>query len=246
MSITILSWNIWGGLHLPEILSYLDEIKPDIIGLQEAIEEEDGSNNIALEIAKHLSYHCAFTRVHPVDADVIYPGMNPRRVMLCNAVLSKFPIISSTEYTLTPEKARKAIEAVVDIDGSQLHIISTHLVHTHQQPSVLQRTQAEELIRAIPKTQTVLMGDMNATPDSETIAVLKRSLVNADPSPYPKPTWSISPQGCPTCHPESVCMRLDYIFTTPDLNIQSFAIGDSRGSDHLPIIGRVSGLGERV
>lgn len=246
MPITILSWNIWGGLHLPEILSYLDNAKPDIIGLQEAIEEKDGSNNLAQAIAEHLSYHCVFTRVHPVDADVIYPGMQPRRVTLCNAVLSRFPITSSKEHELSSEKTRKAIEAVVDLGGERLHVVSTHLIHTHQQASAIQREQAEHLCKLLPRTRTVLMGDMNATPDSETISVLLQSFSNADGDPYPKPTWSIYPQGCPTCHPESVCERLDYLFATPDIDIQSFEIGDSRGSDHLPIIGRVSGTEERA
>lgn len=50
--VKVVSWNIWGGQHLPEILDFLLEFKPDIICLQEVIQDLDGKNNTAETIAR--------------------------------------------------------------------------------------------------------------------------------------------------------------------------------------------------
>ena len=77
------------------------------------------------------------------------------------------------------------------------------------------------------------MGDFNATSDSKTILKVKESFIDVDSNN--EPTWSVYPEGCVTCNPQKIDIRLDYIFTTKDIKTHSYRVEDSKGSDHLPI-----------
>lgn len=77
------------------------------------------------------------------------------------------------------------------------------------------------------------MGDFNATPDSQTIQKVKKVLVDTDSSS--KPTWSQYIDGCNVCRIGELKIRLDYIFTTPDLKFEAFSVEHSKASDHLPL-----------
>ena len=81
------------------------------------------------------------------------------------------------------------------------------------------------------------MGDFNATPESN--AVRKTAKVLTDTDAQSLPTWSVYPAGCEDCNPQRIDTRLDYIFVTPDLKVNTFEVGESRGSDHLPIIATI-------
>ena len=120
------------------------------------------------------------------------------------------------------------------MDGSLLHIFSAHLLHTHQLPSVIQEEQARTLAAVIPDTHSVVMGDFNATPDSNTVAIMKKSLVKADGNSE-TPTWSVYVEESDQCRTNGVTVRLDYIFTTQDISIIHTKVEKSDGSDHLPI-----------
>lgn len=78
-----------------------------------------------------------------------------------------------------------------------------------------------------------MTGDFNAISESKTIKIMKKKLVDSDPSS--KPTWSMYPEGCIVCNPQKVDIRLDYIFVSKDISVKSFRVGKSKGSDHLPI-----------
>lgn len=225
MQVSIASWNIWGGIYLPEVYKFLIKTDADIVALQEA--EEMDNTNTAEVIAKSLGYHFVYTRSMEYDSD----GTKSYRG---NAVLSKYPIAGSSAYTLSTEHARAAMQADIPIAGSIIHIVSVHLVHAHQQVSAVQEEQAGNLIHAVPKERTVIMGDFNALPESRTIQLMRGAF--RDPDTADKPTWCLYPDGCRVCKPDKVQWKLDYMFHTPDLAVDDFAVGDSRGSDHLPIV----------
>lgn len=234
MTIKILSWNIWGGQFISEIISFLKSENPDIICLQEVIEDLDGDNNTAKTIADALGYEWVYAPIHEVDTHILFTRLESKRVMIGNAVLSKFKIISTKQHILSPDKRRIALEAVIQTDDGDLNIFSTHLTHTHQQPSALQDLQAKNLILSMPKHRALVMGDFNATPDSDCVKIISSALNNTDHN-LSIPTWSVYPDGCPTCKRPSVDTRLDYIFATNDLKTTSFNVGESKGSDHLPV-----------
>ncbi len=233
MNLKILSWNIWGGQHLPAIIEFLGKEKPDIIGLQEVIEDLNGADNVAKTIAQKLRYEWFFHPTYEVETKRLYHLLKPRTVRMGNAILSKYRMGKTKTHRLSDENARFAVEADIKVESRNLHFFSTHFQHTHQQPSALQERQAKNLLKAIPHENAIVMGDFNATPESACLAIMNAGMKNTDTKF--KPTWSIYSEGCPVCRPKKLDTRLDYIFTTPDLKASHFTAHHSEGSDHLPI-----------
>jgi endonuclease/exonuclease/phosphatase family metal-dependent hydrolase len=89
------------------------------------------------------------------------------------------------------------------------------------------------LVEKMPAERVIVMGDFNATPESAAIQAMRKVLV--DSGPASTPTWSVYPEGCRACNPQAIDTRLDYIFTSKDLKLRSFEVGNSRGSDHRAI-----------
>lgn len=226
MTLKIVSWNIWEGKYLRDIVDLLKTTRADIIGLQEVVQEKSGKNNTAQIIANELGYEF----VYETDSQTKNEG---RILDRGNAILSKHKIVKSKTYTLSKTDARAAIEADIAINDTTLHVFSTHLIHTHQKRTDTQNLQANNLVKVLPKTKTILMGDFNSTPESDVVKIITKTLKNTNTSNLP--TWCLYPDGCLVCQPKSVSFKLDYIFISHDLKSESFKVGSSKGSDHLPI-----------
>ncbi len=226
MHIRLLSWNIWGGQFLPEVTGFLGHAHADIIALQES-QEQDSEVNTAKTIAASLGYEYVYARSmqYLVGGREMYRG---------NAILSKYPITASAVHILSKEQSRTALQADIHIDEITLHVLSVHLIHSHQHPSPLQLEQTSSLLRAAPKEKTVIMGDFNSLPESEPIRVMQKTFTDTDPAKTP--SWCLYPDGCEICKPERVEWKLDYIFVSRDIRFKNFRVGDSKGSDHLPIL----------
>src|SRR4030042_4344949 len=205
MKIKGLSWNIWVDGYFDQITDFIDKAGANIIGLQEV--KDNGSGENIIKHLNNLGYHHVF-------APAEYTWDN-RTYFFGPAVFSRYPIKSSEAFDLHREDSRAAIKADIKINGRLLHIFSIHLIHTHQQPSEIQEKEVENLIKVLPPEHAVVMGDFNATPDSNPIQKMKSVITDADPKS--NPTWSVYPEGCKDCRPNKVNIKLDYIFTTPDL-----------------------------
>ncbi len=238
MQLKVLSWNIWGGQYLPQVIDFLKESNADIIGLQEVSQDPGGANNVAEVIGKQLGYRWVYGAVKRLKASEV-GWKSEKTVEWGNAILSKYEITENKNHPLSETHKRFALEAVIKVNTKALHVFSTHLVHIHQKPPETQEkletheTQAANLIKLLPKENTVVMGDFNAAPESAAIRKMREALLDTDPASTP--TWSVYPEGCPICNPRVIDTKLDYIFTSKDLKTSSFTVGSSKGSDHLPI-----------
>lgn len=227
MTIKVFSWNIWMGKYTRKVIDLLKREQPDIIALQEVIQDPDGKNNTAEIIAKKLGYHWAFASVNSFTHE-------GRKVDWGEAILSKYDIVKSEVLELSTDPRHIGLDASIHVEGTMLHVVSTHLTHTHQATSKHQEAEAASLTRLVPKDHMVIMGDFNAVPESKTIAIMRESLVDADPNNLP--TWCVYPDGCAMCQLGEVKHRLDYMFTTSDLHTSDYRAISSDGSDHLPIM----------
>ena len=137
-----------------------------------------------------------------------------------NAILSRYPISHRDLHVLSRERKRTALEATVEIEGKNLHVFSTHLVYAPIQPSEIQTTQAQNLLKALPKEHGLVMGNFNTTPDNKIIDDMNSVMVNTevDQTKY-------TADG----------KKMDYIFSTRDIKILSSGTIDSQASDHLPV-----------
>lgn len=232
MIIKILSWNIWFGTYLDKVTEFLKNSDADIVGLQEVTQTPDGKKNIATNLAQKLGY----SYVYATGMDLRPYG---KEFVMGNVILSKYPIIASKTHILSKTDSRIAIQADIDIKGKILHAFSTHFLHTHQQPSIIQEEQAHTLVSVLPKDNTIVMGDFNATPESKTVAIIQKKFQKAD-GENNTPTWSVYQRTEECCKEIAhVVVRLDYIFVTSDIHVRKSSIEQSDGSDHLPISAEV-------
>lgn len=223
MNLKILSWNIWIDNHFKEVAEFLKSQDADIIGFQEVLPDDPKRDVVSL--LENLGYNSVFSPFAKTWGEKVY----------CDApaIFTKFKIQKSERYVLSKNESRIAVRAEINVGNELLHVFSTHLVHTHQKESEIQKEQVQNLIKKLPPTRTIVMGDFNATPESSVIKNMQKVMVDSDPAS--EPTWSMYPEGCPVCNPQKLNIRLDYIFTTKDLKTTSFKVENSKGSDHLPI-----------
>jgi len=225
MDIKLVSWNIWRGVFLPKVTEFLKSSHADIIALQE-VEETDEYINTASVLSETLDYEYVYARsmAYEIDGVMRYFG---------NAILSKHHIAGSRSHILSDDQSRSAIQADIAVNDSVLHVVSVHLVHSHQQPSPIQEQQVKNLVSVVPKENTIIMGDFNSLPESKTIELMTSSFTDTDGMNVP--SWCLYPKGCDYCKPDKVMWKLDYIFISPAIKSHNFMAGDSKGSDHLPV-----------
>ena len=223
MHVKILSWNIWIDGHFEEIKEVLKNSHADILALQE-VQENDPERQV-IPYLTSLGYEHVF--------DSVTETWDGKVWKLGPAIFSTYPILLSNTHVLSEENKRIAVQADIQIENKVLHVFSTHLSHTHQQNSDAQKAQAVELLQHVPNDMSIVMGDFNATPESTTIQEMKKVLRDTDQND--QPTWSVYPEGCKGCNPQKIDTRLDYIFTTKDIQTHSYTVENSKASDHLPI-----------
>src|SRR3989344_1562287 len=233
MKLKVLSWNIWQGNKLDLIIEFLKNAKADIIALQEVIEKDD--TNTAAIIAEALGYKLVY-----------YPAIqeNTFGVPQGNAILSKYPIIESKPHLLsdislyvnTPEsEPRIAVETTIRLNGVSIKVFSVHLAYSHAfGPSRMRDLQIDNLLKLLPHSRTILMGDFNSYPDSKSLEKVSDVMKNTD-TKLTEPTWTIYPFDYGEFRETELRHRLDYIYVSKDVHVENFRVEQSRGSDHLPI-----------
>ncbi len=225
MKLRVLSWNIWCYGDIESVNEFLKKSTADIICLQEVV-EENGRFSVDIDSLRTLGYNSCYAASMKVAKD-------GRQVPMGNMILSKYPITNKKVIDLSAKERRIAIAADIEMDNKTLHVFCTHLVHTHQKPSWVQVGQAKTLLSSLPKTNVIIAGDFNATPESEAIQALSSTFINTDP--LLQPTWSTTPKGCDICRPEKVEHKLDYVFVSQDMRFAESRLSQSNASDHLPI-----------
>jgi endonuclease/exonuclease/phosphatase family metal-dependent hydrolase len=157
----LVSFNIWHNqgdwaARLPLLIAALRAEAPDVIGLQEVLEDAAvGLPNQARTIADALGGYA----VHFVSTD---PEGAPRRYG--NALLSRLPVAGFDSRKLEPlDDYRTAIRVRVSLGGRGVDVINTHLAWQEDAAAVRAR-QIADLVSMLPQdgTPLIVMGDFNA------------------------------------------------------------------------------------
>src|SRR3989344_3149830 len=98
MKLKLLSWNIWCGTYLDEVIKFLKTTNADIIALQEVAEDERG--NISKIIADKLGYKYVYTTDIDMPLKYLpnYKKDDEGTKKMGNAILSKYEILNSKEH----------------------------------------------------------------------------------------------------------------------------------------------------
>jgi endonuclease/exonuclease/phosphatase family metal-dependent hydrolase len=223
-SLAVMTYNMHQGfgmdnkLDLEEIAATIRLGDPDIIGLQEADAGRVPSLSVdeVLWLSRRLNMYSSYGPSWGNTYGV--------------AVLSKYPVIGQQRHPLTSAlQQRSCLETAIDLGERTITFFSVHLGLESQE----RQRQLDELLAltADAPAPKILVGDFNANPDSDEIArVLGQfhsayALAGSD-SGYTSPA-------------DSPMETIDYVFVSPDIQVDSAEVIPSLASDHLPVVARV-------
>lgn len=234
-TVRVLSYNIHhdegtdGKVDLKRLARIIRTADPDLVAIQEVDHKtrRTGGVDQTAELARLTGMHGAFGKA--IDYDGGQYGQ---------AVLARVPIGRTAVHQLPGEPDREkriAFEVQVDHFGRELAFVTTHL---HHQSDAFRRRQAAKLNDVVVGGRpTILAGDLNATPESEPLRLLRQHWTAATGE-----TLGTFPAGRPS-------MQIDYVLFRPT---DSFRVARSRviyepvASDHRPllVVLELTGVGE--
>lgn len=158
-----------------------------------------------------------------------------------NAILSRFPIVSSKNHDLPrldpKNERRRVLQADILVRGRIVHVFATHL---SLRPAERAK-QVDAILALLARTsgRKVLMGDFNALPGSPEMKKAAAALTDL---------WAAKGSGSgPTFSSRDPRRRIDYILASrAGLSPLSIRVvrtelpGGAHPSDHLPVAGKVA------
>lgn len=227
----LVTWNIRAGRGIDEvrslqrIIDVLREIDADIVCLQE-VERRMPSSGFEDQPAK-LAVALGMTALFQTNLR-LGPGA------FGNAILSRYPLTKLADHALPnpreragilryPEK-RRALEVAVQHLSSPLTVFVTHWSLDSHDRLKSARILAERVKRA--NAPVIAAGDFNAEERSDEILRFREESELID-------SW---PQGEMTYPADVPNVRIDYVWHSREIQVQSARSASTLASDHLPVI----------
>jgi endonuclease/exonuclease/phosphatase family metal-dependent hydrolase len=232
----VLTLNIWNrqgpwAERLPLIRAGLVEHMPDVVGFQEVL--AFGGTCQADEIAAGLGYH-----VHYAPAWEIGGGLT-----MGNAILSRWPFADTQVLPMVapPDTDTRCVAfARVDVPGGPVPVFVTHLtfqLHLSQWRCQQVRMLADHVkaLAPVAGAPPVIMGDLNAEPDSDEMRFLRGLtplggdavyfadawLTTAGAEPGAGPGWTWDRRNTYALRAREPSRRIDYVLVRgPDRNLR--------------------------
>lgn len=232
-----MSYNIAaGGGDLEKILREIEAADPDLVGLQEVDihwGERSGWADQANELAEGLGMQLVIGEIYRFSGPT--PNDPDRRYGL--AILSRWPVVEGINHSLTrlttqgenpqPESMPGFPEATLEWNGRTIHLFSTHLDY-RSDPAVRQTQVIETLEILNGRDQPlILVGDLNARPESPELQPLLESLQDV---------WGESEDPGYTFPASEPDRRIDYILYRGSWRVVRAWVPSSTASDHRPVV----------
>ena len=228
LPIRVMAYNIHqgfgtdGGFALEEIAKVIEAENPDIIALQEVSGGwlVDGSVDILTWMSQRLDMNYAWGPA----ADSVWG----------NAVFSRYPILLSENHEmpnnddLSLDRALLWVE--IDIgDEEPLRVIATHF-HAGRDEGTHRIPQSEAIIQQWGgSSRTILLGDLNGRPGDPEITMFEEAgLLDSFADSGTTGDGFTSPSDGPH-------QRIDYVWTSADLESTAYSSTRSQASDHFPV-----------
>jgi Metal-dependent hydrolase len=238
--LTVMTYNIRSGNgDLAATARTIHTFSPDIIGLQEVDVHWSSRSNFAdqaTELGRLLGMNVRFAHIYDLPPE---KGGDPAREFGV-ALLSRFPVTGWTNDTITrlstqetnpvPKPAPGLLDAVLDVGGMPVRVFVTHLDY-RADPRVRERQVAEMLDHIGSITvPTLLLGDLNATPDAAELQPLRARL---------RDVWPAEGDGGFTYPSEKPVKRIDYILASNHFRVRSAFASQTLASDHWPVVAKL-------
>ncbi len=126
------------------------------------------------------------------------------------------------------------MEVSINCNDKMYNIGTTHLSYTHKfEETELEDKEVNKLIDIIKnKTKYIFTGDLNTIKTSKYINEISKYYNYHETTN----TWTTKPFSYNGFVANELDYKLDYIFTSNDINMQSIKVIDTKYSDHLPIL----------
>lgn len=240
MIVTLLQWNLWYKEDPHLIVQEIKKLNPDIICAQELIIHTGKEINTPEKIASCLKYDYVYQKAESWDN-------REEKESQGNAIFYRLPLIkTSFTYIQDPKhnppsasyEGRVYLKARFKVNKKFIDIATVHLSYSPCfKINPRRRKEADNLINIIKKKSKsfVFTGDLNATPSSYVIKKICQYLKNAGPD-FQEKTWTTRPFDYHGFQEDKLNWRLDYVFTSPDVQVIKAEIIKTTLSDHLPIL----------
>lgn len=238
-----MTYNVHSGVgtdgrrSLERIAEVIANEDPGVVALQEldVSRARSGRSHQARVIAEHLNMRFHFHPAHRIQEEEEYG----------DAILSRWPMRLRRAAELPTVNERLAFEprgalwATIEVDGKEVQVINTHLglsrnERVKQIEALLGPTWLTHPDCASPR---ILCGDFNSLPSSKVYRRTCQTMTDTQNVVFghrPKATF---PSRWPL-------LRLDYIFTSPELTCTHVKVVDTPlarlASDHLPLVAKVT------
>ena len=223
------------GRYDPDrIASVIGELNADVIALQEFTYPA----SVALETRAPVvlttlnRYECALgpTRHRPRPLDLTR-GDQGTTECFGNALLTRHPIVEVHRIDLSMEsrEARGALAATIDVGGTVLHVLATHLgLRIHERR--FQVRQIVDYLDSVRNTLVVVLGDFNDWLPGRSAAHVLDHRLGRPPRPATFPVaWPI--------------VALDRVWVHPRRALRRVSVHASAAarlaSDHLPVVAEI-------
>ena len=219
-------------LDVARIVEVLAALKPDIVALQELDvgRRRTGHVDQAHEIGRRLDMACHFHAALTVEeeryGDAILTCFPERLVQV--GPLPGHPGIRALE-------PRGALWVEVEIDGTPVQIVNTHLGLVPKEQQLQAAHLAGPAWLGHPRCQgpTILLGDFNATATSVVYRTFLKGLSPARGLAMTKTPTATFPSPMPV-------LRIDHLFVSPEIKVSDVFAPYSPltrvASDHLPLV----------
>lgn len=214
------------GIDFDIMASAINTVGADIVGLNEMYSEGElpqFKNQVGILSEMTGLGHYYFAKAIDVDE-----GNNPYG----NGLLSRYSIVSA-ETVMVPDpdgkKGEEGYETRCLLKARLENGLNVLVIHFGLNPDE-QINAVKTVIENLPTEKTILMGDFNVTPDDEVLAPIRARLRDtADLFTEEKLSY-------PSDKPED---KIDYIFVTPDIQVEMADIPSIVASDHRPHIAEI-------
>jgi endonuclease/exonuclease/phosphatase family metal-dependent hydrolase len=233
--LSVATFNIHHGVGLDNVLDLeriaatVESTGAEVVGLQE-VDVHFGERSNFVDQANWLADRLGMSVVFGANLDFAPLTAGAPRRQYGTAILSEHRIREWTNTLLPrPEggEQRGLLEAQIRVRGLPVRVYNTHLQHNSQVERLAQIAAIRAILDDVDES-VVVLGDLNATPDSQEIANLTDDLVDA---------WVTAGVGDGfTYDAATPHARIDYVMSSGDVVARTAAVVTSDAADHLPVV----------
>lgn len=241
MRVKLVQWNVWYLEKIDKILRVLSQLSPDILCLQELSTNTEA--NPGISTGEIIRSQFGFN----AHIEVAQTWKGWHKDSQENGIFSRFPLRRKiTRYIRVPHppdtvdymhEGRVYIESTIGVGDEELHVGTTHMSYSHRfEPSEQRCVEDEQLLRFLERDEKfIFAADLNTHPRSDLIQNLMSKYQHAGP-PLEHSTWTTKPFDYKGFKEDGLNWRLDYVFTSPDIQVVRAEVVETNVSDHLPLI----------